>query len=60
MAVPQRRTGKARKRKRRAHHAMVEVQRTRCTRCKAFTLPHSICENCGYYRGRALIQVEEI
>lgn len=59
MAVPQSKTSKARKLKRRAHHALTEVVRTRCTRCSASTLPHAICENCGYYRGRALIPVEE-
>lgn len=59
MAVPQSKTSKARKNKRRAHHALTPVARTRCGRCQSWTLPHSICDNCGYYRGRALIPVEE-
>jgi len=58
MAVPQRRTSLARKRKRRAHHALVDVQRVHCPRCNAWNLTHAICENCGHYRGRMLLPVE--
>lgn len=60
MAIPQRKISRARKRKRRSHHALVEVQRIRCLRCNSWILPHTICETCGHYRGRALIPIEEI
>ena len=59
MAVPQRKTNQARKRKRRAHDAVRPILRTKCTRCNSLTLPHSICDVCGTYRGRALLAVEE-
>ncbi|MCA8959507.1 MAG: 50S ribosomal protein L32 [Planctomycetes bacterium] len=59
MAVPQHKVSRARKLKRRAHHALTETTRTRCPNCNHPRLPHSICENCGHYRGRALIQVED-
>ncbi|HIA27784.1 MAG TPA: 50S ribosomal protein L32 [Planctomycetes bacterium] len=58
MAVPKRKTSRARKLKRRAHDGLTEAQRCRCTRCGDWTLPHSVCENCGHYRGRALLPVE--
>lgn len=60
MAVPQRKISKARKLKRRAHDAMQAPQRVRCERCNSYVLTHRICEVCGYYRGKALIQIEEL
>ena len=59
MAVPQRKTNQARKLKRRAHDALGPIRYSKCTRCNSLTLPHSICENCGTYRGRALLAVED-
>ncbi len=59
MAVPQRKTNQARKLKRRAHDALGPIRYSKCTRCKSLTLPHSICENCGTYRGRTLLAVED-
>lgn len=58
MAVPQRRTSPSRKRMRRAHDALKETQRIRCDRCNAWNLPHTVCENCGHYRGKVLLPVE--
>ena len=58
MAVPQRKTSKARKLKRRAHHAMSEPARVRCSRCNDLTPPHTVCETCGHYRGKAILTVE--
>ncbi|MEE8143308.1 MAG: 50S ribosomal protein L32 [Planctomycetota bacterium] len=60
MAVPKRKTSQARTRKRRAHDALTEVQRVRCQRCNSWMIPHTICETCGHYRGKALLPVEEI
>ena len=59
MAVPQNKTSKARELKRRSHHALRDVTRTRCSQCGAHRLPHSICENCGHYRGKTLLKIEE-
>jgi large subunit ribosomal protein L32 len=59
MPVPKRRTSKARKRKRRAHHALVPVRTVVCKKCGHPTLPHAVCSNCGTYRGRAVVTVEE-
>lgn len=60
MAVQQNKVSKARKNKRRAHDAIAAVQRVRCQRCTSWKLPHRICEVCGFYRGKALLPVEEI
>lgn len=58
MAVPKRRTSKARKRKRRTH-VKAEVEATQaCPRCGDPKLPHRVCPNCGYYKDAEVIQVE--
>jgi len=59
MPVPKRRTSKARKGKRRSHHALTPVQTVVCKQCGRPTLPHSVCSNCGWYRGRQVLEVEE-
>ncbi|MFP4028210.1 MAG: 50S ribosomal protein L32 [Candidatus Brocadiia bacterium] len=73
MAVPKRKTSKSRKRKRRTHQGCdppnvpkmqkshppsSRSQRFFCSNCDQPKPPHSICPNCGYYRGRAMIEVE--
>ncbi|GAH35184.1 MAG TPA: 50S ribosomal protein L32 [Phycisphaerae bacterium] len=59
MPVPKRRTSKTRKRKRRSHHALVPVQTVECKHCGRPTLAHTVCSNCGWYRGRQVVEVEE-
>jgi len=59
MPVPKRRTSKARKRKRRSHHALTPVRTVVCKQCGHATLPHAVCANCGYYRGREVLTIEE-
>jgi large subunit ribosomal protein L32 len=29
-----------------------------CTNCNQPKPPHAVCPNCGYYRGRAVIEIE--
>jgi large subunit ribosomal protein L32 len=59
MLAPKRRTSKARKRKRRSHHALSPVQTVTCRQCGHPSLPHAVCGNCGWYRGRQVMVVEE-
>ena len=59
MAVPKRRTSKARRDKRRSHHALPAAARSNCPRCNEPKRPHRVCANCGTYRDREVIQVEE-
>lgn len=58
MAVPKHRTSKARKRKRRAHHALAVPATTVCARCGAAKAPHTVCESCGFYRGRDVLALD--
>lgn len=42
---------------RRSHHALGVVASSRCAHCGKEALPHTICQNCGYYKGRQVIDV---
>jgi large subunit ribosomal protein L32 len=59
MAVPKRRSSNSRTRKRRSHHAKKAKQLSFCPKCSNSTLPHVVCEKCGYYMGRVIIESEE-
>ena len=36
-----------------------ERSSTRCPECGEATLPHHACPNCGYYKGRKVIETDE-
>ena len=57
MAHPKRKISKARRDKRRAHHAISEVTLAKCPNCGAFHKYHNACPECGYYRGRQVISI---
>ena len=59
MAVPKRRTSRAKRDKRRAHDALAPPVRSVCPQCGESKLPHRVCPNCGTYRGREVIQTDE-
>jgi large subunit ribosomal protein L32 len=59
MAVPKRKTSKARKNKRRSHGKLDTPGLTRCSHCHQFKMPHSVCPNCGFYAGREIIKSDE-
>ncbi len=47
MAVPKRRTSKARRDKRRANWKLVLPGMVKCPKCQEFKLPHRVCKACG-------------
>jgi large subunit ribosomal protein L32 len=57
--LPKRRTSKARKNKRRSHHALTRPGLILCNHCNQAALPHRICGNCGWYAGRRVVVTEE-
>lgn len=59
MAVPKRKTSKAKTRSRRASNWRLEVgPRSVCAHCRRLKRPHVVCANCGWYRGRQVIDTE--
>lgn len=59
MAVPKRRTSRARKGKRRSHHHIQPMQVQYCSECNEPVLAHRVCPNCGFYQGREVVVKEE-
>lgn len=41
----------------RSHHALKPINFSVCSRCGRPSVPHQVCRNCGYYRGRRVIDV---
>ncbi|NTU89673.1 MAG: 50S ribosomal protein L32 [Actinobacteria bacterium] len=59
MAVPKRKTGRSRTHARRtANDAMTTPARSICPQCGVTKLPHHVCGNCGFYRDRAVIEID--
>lgn len=42
---------------RRSHHALNAALLSKCAHCGTAVLPHTLCQNCGYYKGRQVIDV---
>ncbi len=60
MAVPKRKTSKARRDSRRAPtYKLVAPNLSPCPNCRSPRIPHRVCPTCGYYQGRQVIQQEE-
>jgi len=57
MAVPKQKHTKSRRNKRRANIFIKPPVLTACPKCGALTLPHTVCLNCGYYKGAEIIDV---
>jgi large subunit ribosomal protein L32 len=59
MPNPKRKTSKARRDRRRAHHALDQPGISVCPNCKETKLAHRVCPHCGHYRGKQVMVVEE-
>jgi len=59
MAVPKRKTSKARKNKRRSSvWKLTAPALQKCTKCGAYNIPHRVCSECGFYAGKEVIKKE--
>ena len=59
MAVPKKKTSKAKTRSRRASNwKLAAPARSTCSQCGQVKVPHRVCGHCGYYGGRQVIEVE--
>ena len=54
MAVPKKRTGKSAQGHRRSNWKGSVPETTKCSNCGALTLTHTVCEACGFYKGKAV------
>ncbi len=59
MAVPKRKTSKARRDKRRSAVWKLDAPTlSKCPNCGEYKLAHRACPNCGMYNGRQVISTE--
>lgn len=43
---------------RRAHHAIKGPQLSKCKECGSLHVMHKMCENCGKYKGRVVVDMQ--
>ena len=57
MAVPKRKTSKARRDKRRSSVWKLDApEMVKCPKCGEFVLRHRVCKACGTYKGQLIIK----
>lgn len=59
MAVPKQRRSKAKKRTRRSCWKLTMPNLVACGNCSALSYPHRACTECGFYKGRQVLQIKE-
>ncbi len=61
MAHPKRKISKQRRDKRRTHVKASTFQLATCSNCGATVKYHTVCSECGYYRGKqAIVQKDAL
>ncbi len=61
MAVPKHRTSKARTRRRASINSKLVVSSlSECPNCGGMKMPHRVCPKCGFYRGKQVINPENL
>ncbi|RXY97124.1 50S ribosomal protein L32 [Malacoplasma penetrans] len=58
MAVPQRKVTHSRKAKRGSHLHLSIPTLVACKRCGKKITPHRVCNSCGYYKNKKVLQIE--
>ncbi|MCT4594880.1 MAG: 50S ribosomal protein L32 [Anaeromicrobium sp.] len=59
MAVPKRKTSKARRDKRRASNIkMTATNVVECPQCHEPKLQHRVCKKCGHYKNKEVVAVQ--
>ncbi len=56
MAVPRKKVSRSRRDKRRSHHALKLPSYVECSNCGEQKRPHHVCQACGYYGDREVVQ----
>ena len=59
MAVPKRKTSKAKRNKRRTHQERTGPNLSNCPQCGEARLPHHACSGCGTYKGLTITEIEK-
>lgn len=57
--LPKRRISRARQGKRRQAIRLKNTAYESCPQCGALKRPHTVCPNCGYYKGQVMLLKKE-
>jgi len=57
--LPKRKLSKGRRNRRRAHDALENKNLVVCSNCGEMRLPHTVCPNCGFYKGREILSLSK-
>jgi large subunit ribosomal protein L32 len=57
MGVPKQKHTKSRRDKRRMHIHLQGAALVKCPKCGKPKNPHAVCPNCGFYKGREVVDV---
>ena len=57
MAHPKRRKSYSKKMMGRSHHALKQKPFAECTNCGEIARLHHVCQSCGYYNGRQILEI---
>jgi len=55
MAEPKKRLTRTRSGHRQSHDRLKSPPLVQCSNCKTKIIPHRVCSNCGYYKGRQIV-----
>ena len=58
MPVPKRKRSKARRDKRFANKGIQPKAISGCLTCQAPIVPHTVCKECGYYKGKKILKTK--
>ncbi len=59
MAHPMRKHSRGRRDKRRANWKLTFPSLSKCPQCGKMLIPHRVCPQCGFSRGKQIIEVKE-
>jgi len=58
VALPKRKLSKGRRDRRRSHLALTGTALVVCPQCKTMRPSHTVCPNCGNYRGAEMVEIK--
>lgn len=57
MSVPKKRASSRARKTRASHHALKATSLTTCSKCQKPVKPHQVCKNCGFYKGKDVLNL---
>lgn len=58
MGLPGKKLTKSSKKRRASHFALKPIVLTKCPKCKKPMLPHYVCQFCGMYAGKKILEIK--